>query len=344
MGRYRNVTFGILTLALATGAASSAMSKELVYSIIGGPKHFYTVTIVAGWAKAVAEASKGRVTVKVLPSAAAPPPRLYDAVRKRVVDAAHTFNGFLQKTSPLIQISMAPLMFTTAEANAVALWRTHEKFFRSKNQFPGVKLLGFASNPGGISCSLKGSIDSVSALQKLKMWSLPGYSAKALGAIGVTIVPGPAVRMYPLISKGTVDGFTGIAMGDALAFKVADFAKSCTTFPGAIFTPTFSMIMNMRSWDSLSADDQKAVMSVSGEAFARRSGELDGWEKAAQAKFRGTGKTIQAASGAFAAQVQKAWAPMRAAWVVQANKLGIDGKAALEYYQSQAKAIAAGAK
>ncbi len=343
MGRSRSLTLGIaVAVASAVTFSATADAKELVYSIIGGPKHPYNVQIVGGWAKNVAKATKGRVTVKVLPSPAAPPPRLYDAVRKSVVDVAHTFNGFLQKTAPLIQVSMLPLMFTTAEANSVALWRTYQKFFKSKNQFPGVKLLGFASNPGGISCSLKGPMNSVADMQKLKMWSLPGYSAKALSAIGVTIVPGPAVRMYPLISKGTVDGFTGIAMFDAQGFKVAKFAKSCTVFPGAIFTPTFSMIMNRKSWDSLSPADQKGVMSVSGETFARGIAAMDTWEKNAYAKFRATGRTIIEAKGPFAAAVRKAWSPMQAAWVAQATKLGVDGKAALAFYQSTAKAVAAG--
>lgn len=342
MARYLGL--GLAFALSAAVAVPSAQSKELVYSIIGAPKHIYNVEVVGGWAKAVEEATKGAVTVKVLPASAAPPPRLYDAVRARVVDVAHTFNGFLEKNAPLIQLSMMPLIYTTAEANAVALWRTYEKFFKDKNQFPGVKLLGFASNPGGISCSLKGPIDSVAAIKSLKMWTLPGYAAEALTALDVTILPGPAVRMYELVSKGTVDGFSGIAMGDVEAFKVDGFATSCTAFPGAIFTATFSMIMNQDAWNDLTPAEQKAVMSVSGEPFAHRSSVLDGSEKAAYAKFRASGKTIIEAKGKFAADLKKAWTPIEDKWVVQADKLGVDGKAALAYYQEQAKAVATGGK
>ncbi len=343
MGRCRSLSLAAAAVTAAATFAAPATAKELVYSIIGGgPNHPYNAQIVNGWAKDVAKATKGRVTVKVLPSPAAPPPRLYDAVRKNIVDVAHTFNGFLQKTAPLIQVSMLPLIFTTSEANSVALWRTYEKFFKTKNQFPGVKLLGFASNPGGISCSLKGPIKSVSDIRKLKMWSLPGYSAKALGVLGVTIVPGPAVRMYPLISKGTVDGFTGISMFDVQGFKVDKFAKSCTIFPGAIFTATFSMFMNQKTWDALSPADQKGVMSVSGEAFARKMSLLDELEKKALATFKAEGKSINAAEGAFADEVRAAWTPMQAAWIAQARKSGVDGKAALDFYKATAKAAAAG--
>jgi TRAP-type C4-dicarboxylate transport system substrate-binding protein len=115
-------------------------------------------------------------------------------------------------------------------------------------------------------------------------------------------------------------------------------------FPGAIFTPTFSMIMNRKTWASLSPADQKAIMSVSGEAFAHRMTEMDAWEKAAYAKFRASGRTIVEAKGDFAAAVRKAWTPMQDAWVAQAKELGVDGKAALDFYREQAKAVAGGAK
>ena len=81
MGRYLGLGMAFAMAALA--GAPSAQAKELVYSIIGAPKHIYNVKVVGGWAKAVEEATKGQVTVKVLPASAAPPARLYDAVRTR---------------------------------------------------------------------------------------------------------------------------------------------------------------------------------------------------------------------------------------------------------------------
>jgi TRAP-type C4-dicarboxylate transport system substrate-binding protein len=168
----KTVTTAVAALLLGTALAPAVSAKELLYSVIA-PGHPLNGPVFGTWADNVAKATDGRVTVRILDTAAAPGPRLYDAVRTGVVDSAHTFIGFLGKVAPLMQISMLPQIAESAEANAVALSRTFAKYLAEKETLEGVKILGFLSNPGGVMCSLKEPISSPESLQALKMWSLP---------------------------------------------------------------------------------------------------------------------------------------------------------------------------
>lgn len=339
------------TLALIGGMATAAMlalspvrasATELVYSLIA-PNHPLNEPVFGVWAAAVAKATDGRVTVKMLTTPAAPPPRMYDAIRTGIVDAGHMFLGLIPDKTPLMQLSMLPLLSATAEANAVALTRTYEKFFREHDELDGVKILGFLSNPGGVMCSLKDEpIDSVAALQKLKMWSLPGYAAEAMKALDAPVVAGPAAEMYALVSKGTVDGFNGVSIGDALTFKVAQYARSCTRVQGSVFTPTFAVMIGTTAWDSLSEEDRKAIEGVSLEQFARLSAASDKWDGDSAKAYEEMGGKIVTPSAEFAAELERVWTPMQGAWVAKADAIGIDGKAALAYFREQLAAVAGG--
>ena len=302
---FKAIATGLTAMAISLAMVPSASAKELLYSLIA-PGHPLNQPVFGTWADNVAKATEGRFTVKILDTIAAPAPRLYDAIRTGVVDSGHTFIGFLAQKSPLIQLRMLPLIAPSAEANAVALSRTYAKYFAAKETLGGVKILGFLSNPKGIMCSLKGPVDSANALKSLKMWSLPGYAAKAMQAMDVSVVAGPATEMFALISKGTVDGFNGISIGDAFAFKVDKFAKSCTTVKGGVFTAVFAVMINQSTWGA----------------------------KLMQA-YQDGGSQVIVPSDAFQAELTAKWQPMHQAWIDMATAAGLNGQEVYDYYVAQ---------
>ena len=80
------VTTAMTAALLATTIAPAAQANELLYSLIA-PGHPLNEPVFGTWAANVAKATEGRVTVRILDTAAAPAPRLYDATRTGVVDA-----------------------------------------------------------------------------------------------------------------------------------------------------------------------------------------------------------------------------------------------------------------
>lgn len=335
---------GAATLAAITAfgafAAPPVQAQELIYSLIA-PNHPLNQPVFGAWAQNVASATEDRVTIRFLDTAAAPPPRLYDAARTGVVDISHTFIGFLGQAAPLMQIGMLPMMADSAESNAVALARTYEAHIGAVENLEGVKILGFLSNPEGVTCSLREPITSLESLRALRMWSLPGYAAQAMEALGVPVVAGPATEMYELVSRGTVDGYNGISIGDSMAFNVAQYAPSCTMVEGGVFRAVFAVMINQDRWDAIPEADQQAIEEVSGEAFGRLSAAADGWGEAMNAAYVAQGGEILMPSDDMTAEMAAAWAPMRQAWIDRANAAGLDGQAVFDYYLAQVAAVEA---
>jgi TRAP-type C4-dicarboxylate transport system substrate-binding protein len=343
-----NKTIALLGVtAVSAGLAGPAQAaNKILFNFFAPPKHIMNTGITMPWVKEVEKATNGRVTFQIPPKSIAPPPRQFDIVRTRTADMAVQFNGFLRKRASLVQLSLLPLMGRSGEAHAVALWRTYKKFFEKKNQFAGVKLLGFFGGPPGDMCSLKEDkpINSVATLKSMKMWSLPSYPAQALKLFDVAVVPGPAVRIYTIVSKGIVDGYSGLGLQESIRFNVAQYTKSCTIIPGSVFTPTFSMFINPKKWASLSKADQAAILKLSGEHIGRLTYNWDKIDIKGADNLRAKGVKVTEASPAFAAALRKAWTPIHQAWIKEANKLGVDGKAAFDYFRAQEQKIAASIK
>ena len=136
-----------------------------------------------------------------------------------------------------------------------------------------------------------------------------------------------------MISKGTVDG-TVIGNGAVISFKYARYLKHVTRFPGKFGNSSFSFIMNKKTWDGLSAADQKAITSVSGEKAVFKLGIA--WEKfsnKALGVMRKNKVQIAQATPEFITDIKSRIGFLEKGWLKKAAAKGVDGKAALAYYR-----------
>lgn len=170
----------------------------------------------------------------------------------------------------------------------------------------------------------------------------PGIPADALSAAGVVASPGPAVRMHEVISGGVVDSFCCINFESLEVFGVIDYAKAATDIPGHVFAPAFAVYVRSDVWATISPEDQDKIRAVSGEALARRTVGSDDKETAARDRATAAGVVIAPASEAFTAELTTAFAPVKDAWIASVSGMGIDGKAALEFYLAEQAKVAAG--
>lgn len=328
--------------ALLCGSGIAAHAKTtLLFNSFAPPSIPLHHSVFVPWTKAIEAASNGRLEVSVPPTSLAPPPEQMNLVSKGVADGAMIFNAFLEKSHPLVQLSLLPLTGANGEAQSVALWRTYKKYFESKGEYKDVVLLGFASGPPGFIASLGSPLTDLKQLEGKRAWSLPGYPAQAMGALGASVVPGPAVRSYELISKGTVDYYAGLGFDDSVGLNLMQFAKHVLQFKGGLNSPTFSFFISKKKWDSLSAEDKAAIEKVSGENLARLSRAWDDGEAKAKAKFIENKVEITQASPEIQKALEDKWGKFQQDWVEKANSLGVDGKAALAFYLAEVKKIAA---
>jgi TRAP-type C4-dicarboxylate transport system substrate-binding protein len=166
------------------------------------------------------------------------------------------------------------------------------------------------------------------------MWALPGTTANLIKETGAPVVAGPAVQMLEIVSKGVVDGYTGIGVSAAQEFKLVSYTKSATIFKAKIFQPSFSFFIGEKKWAKIAAADQAAIKQALGEDFARFAGALqDSKDKANQAKFFGAGVKRIDGSDAELAKLKALGQPTVDAWIKRVGGMGVDGKAALAYYE-----------
>ena len=339
----RILTAGAIA-ALLAGATPAISETTIVFNNFLAPNDSLWTDVMKPWIADIETATEGRVKFTVPDSSLAPPPELLNSVQQGVMDGAFSMVGFARETNPELQMPLLPMTYFGDKETSVALWRTYEQFFKGKNALKDVELLGLVTTPANslISMDAAKPIDSMAAMAGLKMWSPPGIPAEALTAAGAVVSPGPAVRMHEVISGGVVDSFCCINFESLEVFGVIDFAKSTTEVPGAIFAPAFAVYVRSDVWATISPEDQEKIRAVSGEALAARAAGGDDKENAARDRALASGKTITPASDAFVAELTTAFAPVKDAWIASVQPMGIDGKAALDFYIAEQAKIAAG--
>jgi TRAP-type C4-dicarboxylate transport system substrate-binding protein len=334
-----SVALAAATVLVATTAARA--ETKVLFSPFTPPGHIIFTGIVQPWAKDVERVTEGRVKITYPANSLAPPPAQWEMVTNGIADAAFIFNGFAQKRLPLINMAHLPFTTTTGEATSVALWRTYEKFFKKADEYKGVHLLGLFTHPGSELFSLGQPIVKVSQIQGLKVWAAPGPPAEAMGKLGAAVVSGPAVRMYEIVSKGTVDAYVGIPYSDVKNFKLVPYTKAVTTIPGKIGGASFSMFMNEQTWSKISKKDQEAIDKVSGEMIARHAAAWDADDKVGMKELLDSGAKQVPAPAEFLAELHEKLKFLEDNWLKDAAAAGVDGKAALAFFRAEAKAAAA---
>lgn len=332
----------VLALAAATvmvttlSIDANAQSQKLLMNTFIGINHPVTTQVFRPWTEEVAKATEGRVKIDIAPTSLAAPPQQMDAVTKGVVDMAYQFHGFLAPKVKLTNVAHLPFVNTTSRGSSIALWRTYEKFFAKANEFTDVQVLGFFVGQPGPIYAMKSPINSLADLKGTRMYALPGVPARIFETAGAGVVAAPAVRSHEIISGGTVDSFAGYAVMDAEAFKTMQYAKIVYDVPGHLTAPAFAFFVNKKKWNSISAKDREAIMKLSGESLAARFVAYDSIEVKLRAEAAARGISFRQVSPAMEEEIRKLAAPLEAAWIADATALGVDGKAALQFFREEA--------
>ncbi len=299
--------------------------------------------IVAPYLAHIEKVTEGRVKIKLSPQNLAPPPEQMNMVKAGIADGAFMLTAFLQKSHPPLQLVYLPGTSTRPDADSIALQRTYEKFFIKKNPIDAVVHVGFiAGDHGGFYNMQKKPVQSVAEFKGKKVWALPGLTAQAVGATGAAVVPGPAVRMHDIISKGVVDMFCCVDMEHLNAVKISQYLGAITDVDGGLFGPKFTVFFNKAKWARISKKDQAAIMQISADAMPRRSLDLKKVSDGFRAQYIKNGVIAAPATSGFNAELQKLWQPMYEAYYKSTKRFGIDGKAALEFYRTESRKLAGG--
>jgi TRAP-type C4-dicarboxylate transport system substrate-binding protein len=321
--RFKHLLFAA-AISVVIPVSALAETNLLLNSFLA-PQHPVTRIVIKPWAEKISAATEGRVKIDVAPTSLAAPNQQVSAAAKGVFDIAYQFHGLVAEQIKLNQIAHLPFVNTTARGSSVALWRTYEKYFTKSNELSNVQVLGMFVLPPAVLYGMKGPITATGNIRGQKVYAVPGVSARLLEAAGAGVVAAPAARSYEIISGKTVDAFAGYSVSDADGLKTLPYATDVTDIPGNLTAPSFVLFMNKKRWQALSAKDKEAIMSISGEAFAKNMSVYDELEAKARGEAKSKGIKFHEAPDAFVKELQALSSPITKAWIADAEKLGVNG-------------------
>ena len=258
------------------------------------PAHPLMKDVMAPYAEAIAKATDGRVTINILPAPLGPPAAHFDFAVNGIADITYGVQGYNPGRFKTTAFAELPFLGDSAEANSVGYWRVFDKTLRKAGEYDKVKVLAvFTHGPGQIFTKGRdlSTLDGVKGAKIRVGGGIVGDLVKGLGAVPVE---GPSSKTYELLSSGVADGIT-FPFESVASFKLVSMVDSALVVPGGLFNTSFFVVMNKAKWDALSEQDKKAIDSVSGEALARRAGQMwDAADAAGKAAMEGKVKLVAA--------------------------------------------------
>lgn len=340
--RLQTLIKGSLTAAglLLSAAPLTSLSaaETLTMSSWLPPTHPVVVNAIKPWADQVREATNGNVRIRILAKPLGSPLVHFDLAKDGIADISYGLQSYTKGTRfVLSNVAQFPFLGESAEALSAAYWQVAEETPEIFAEHEGTHVLSlFTHGPGIIYSRVPGKIEKAADLEGMKI-RIPGGVANdlvaALGAEQMLVSPS---EIYETMSRGVIDGLT-MPAETSVSYKFIDAVDNITHVPGGLYNTTWFMVINQDRWDTLSEEDQKAIMSVSGESFARMQGKAwDAADAAAWESIKEAEIPVTEANEAFVAEIEAAAAPIEAEWAAAAKEKGVDGEAMLKSLRAKA--------
>ena len=332
---------GSLLFAAAPITAAQAQAQTVLNYSSWFPETHSTNTVLKAWIEEVEAATEGRVSVEYLPKTVRSPRDQFDVVTGGLADLVIVLPGYTPGRFPVLEIGELPLLVETDEATlAPVFYKLYEEELAAAEPFKGAKVLTtWASAPTHITTK-PGPITSMEQMQGLKIRAPSDTAGKVVTAMGGVTVQKPVTEIYELASSGIVDG-TFFSYGPMISWKTKDIFENVTLVPGGMGQSVIAVLMNQAKFDALSPEDQKAIMSVSGEKLAQAFGAA--WQNDEDVALKELGNLkVTQAPAEFVDAFTKAIAPVEEAWVEKAKAAGLpDPAATLAKFREDLKANSA---
>jgi TRAP-type C4-dicarboxylate transport system substrate-binding protein len=332
--------FGAALAAALLAGSAAAETTTMRFSVWIPMTHPVHTGIYVPWAQSVEKATEGRIKVEFV-SALGAPPAHFDLVKNGVADIAMPVHDYTPNRFTLTKLFELPFVSVNSLAPSLAAWHTQQKFFEKANEHAGVKLLAlWTHGPANIYMVGK-PVAKLADVKNAKMRVAGGMSDIVAKELGMTPFFAPASGAYDALSKGVADGILFPAES-VPGFKLEKIIRYGTNVPGGLYASSHYMIMNEAKYNGLSKKDQAAVDSVSGEALATLAGTV--WDQInakGDVTMKAAGVQLTDADAAFMADLHKLLDPIEATWLKDAEKKGVDGKAALAYFKAEITKVAA---
>ncbi len=324
------------TTALTAFAVPTMAETKLVLSSWLPARHPIVAKAIKPWAKQVEKVTEGRVSIRVLAKPLGPPPAHFDMAADGVADITYGLHSFTKDNRFLrSRIGQFSFIGNNSTDASKAYWNVYSGKLEAQKEHKGVKLLSLFVHGPGIFHNNKRKIEKPEDFKGLKIRTPGGYIAGLAGDLGITTqFMGPG-QVFEKLSRGVIDGVT-FPIEALRAFKLGGHLKYSMSVPGGLYNTSWFVVMNNGKWAEISNKDKKAIMSISGEAFANLVGGVwDASDKVGAAYVAKNKIEVHAASAAVLTKVKSIATKREAAWAKAVKETGYDGAAALKEMRQQ---------
>jgi TRAP-type C4-dicarboxylate transport system substrate-binding protein len=316
-------------------APASAQKQTLRMAYWAGPSHHMVKTQEA-WIKTIEQASGGNLTIEVDKAPLAKPDGQYDLVKNGVRDMVWHVPAYTSGRFDMFQVAELPFLCPNATTCAPALWKWYAKHDLAKKEFTDTKLLvAFMHGPGAVHS--KKVVKTLEEIKDIKVRA-GGAGVPIAKSLGMSVVALPATAAHEALQRGTVEGvlFPWEAMP---SFRLTELVNAHLEIPGGMYTATFFININPKSFDKLTASNKAALMKASGEAGSLLFGKA--WDAADQ-RGREEAKKLGHTITTLSASELERWRPklqfVTDEWLAKAKAHGYDGQKLLDDFKAMVKA------
>lgn len=339
---------GMMRGLAAAGVFASTIAAAQAQTVLKHSNWFpegqvIRVHAVDPWKKEVERVTEGRVRIETMPKVVGSVHGQYDVARDGQADIVVFSNGYTPGRFDILEVGELPFLGDRPEIFGPALHRFYTKHLSQYGEYKGVVPLSvFVVAPPELFNNQR-KIQSIQDIKGLKIRSNSKGTTELLNLLGAVPVSRPATETYELMSSGVLDG-TVMPPESIPAFNLVQASKYATIVPDSITNSILTLAINEGVWNSLSQKDRDAIMSISGETFARKVGEayIEGNNKAWKS-LRDAGQSVEVASPALVAEMKIALNPLEERWGERARKRGVkDPQALLQALRDEVKAVEKG--
>lgn len=254
--------------ATAMWAGNTANAVTLKLAVFIPPKSVSGSRVLTPIANMIEKESKGDLKIKIFYGGqlGRSPRKQYELVTNGIADMSYIVDIYMSGQFPDTSIFELPYNIRQGTEGSLARWRMYEA--GHLRGYQDVKAVGlWMSEPGGI--HTRKPMKSLADIKGMKIRATGRVATAYLNQYGAIPVGMPVTKVTEAIDRGVLDGLMQSWVG-LVTFRTHNVVKYHYEAPvGAL---TFSIVLNKKKWNKLSASQQALIDKYGGEYMARKAG------------------------------------------------------------------------
>lgn len=326
----------VMILVLLSGCASSSSDQEneAVEPVELKLAHFFPSThpaetqLIQPWAKAIEEATEGRVVITSYPAQTLlPANEIYNGVIDGIADIGMSCFSYTRGQFPVLEVFELPgITYMNSKVASNVAWEGIQQLNPEEVQDTKLMMV-IATGPGDL--YTKTPVKSLNDLQGLEIRAT-GLSAKTLEALGAAPVAMAQSEAYESLSKGVVKGNLG-PIEVLKGWKQAEVTNNLTRTP-FLYNTLFFVTMNKEKWNALDAKDQEIIEGINEQFFNEAGANL--WDSQNEDALKWATEEQGMEVITLSEEEQDQWKsllkPIQDEYAAKMNEKGLDGQKILD--------------